>query len=488
MPWLSHPPSSADSSPLDDTEVLERIALSGTSLSYVVPLRDGALGTTPLSHERPMIHLLKHDARPVTVAAIKLVSALARSVLRHRARSSSTEGREILIYLIISAIEAQLLISFLPLWLLTPGAVFLPWICLQLFIIWLLLNQINGAGHILTRAPDRQDDEEEPTSDRDKRLCWIVVGGMDITHERMRRSTLPRLATLFAHDINVLLPYRLGFPLEIIVLLIRRSLHIPTATSTTLYGLVRTNLLRPHITGVRVLAHNTGALDTAWMVSRLYADLPSQKVHGKLEVFTFGAASVEMTTPLSNTGESHDAKDARAPAITHFAFESDPFATIGVLLGIRQRLEGRYTGGLFVIGTDASQRYRWTLDDYLEALFPGGDPRAGVLGQTCRIDRETSEMRELAALAQSVSNVQLRMQKGSKRLSWTALGAVASKTPDGGHFQDASMDGALSLEETRRLGKVLQGMKGYRHNSLAAAVRGPYRLSADETAPVFEGL
>ncbi|RYP78706.1 hypothetical protein DL771_000373 [Monosporascus sp. 5C6A] len=99
---------------------------------------------------------------------------------------------------------------------------------------------------------------------------------------------------------------------------------------------------------------------------------------------------------------------------------------------------------------------RWTLDDYIDTLLPNGDPRAGILGQTCKINRETSEMRELAALVQSVNDVQLRMRKGSKRLSWSALGAVANKALDGGRSRDDSIMSAFSLGEVQQRGKALQ--------------------------------
>ena len=491
MPWLSYSPSPTESSSRNETTAPERDALVGASLSFVLPLRDSALGTTPLVHERPALHLLKQDARQVAAAVPRVLSALLSSPLRRQTRPSWMEMREILIYFIVSVVEAVLLVSILPLWLFTPGLVLLPWVCLQLGLIWLLLQKLNGTYQSLTRVSDAKGGEAE-TNERNERLFWIVVGGMDVTYDHMRRSTLPTLAKLFDHDMHSVFPYRLGFPLEIVAFFLRRSLQIPTSTSTTLYGLVRANLLRPHIDGVRILAHNTGALDTAWVLSRLCADLPNRTVLDKLEVFTFGAACTEMTTPLGVIHENEKVMELHQqslahPAITHFAFENDPFASIGVLPGIRQTLEGRYAGGLFTIGAGESRQCRWTMEDYVEALFPGGDPRSGVLGQTCRIDRETSEMRELAALAQSVNDVQLRMRKGTKRLSWTALGAVANNTSDGSGSHIAGVNGTLSLEETRRLGKTLQGMKGYENNPLAAAVRGTHKLSSDEAISVCKG-
>ncbi|RYP49626.1 hypothetical protein DL769_011055 [Monosporascus sp. CRB-8-3] len=88
-------------------------------------------------------------------------------------------------------------------------------------------------------------------------------------------------------------------------------------------------------------------------------------------------------------------------------------------------------------------------------------------------------MRELAALVQSVNDVQLRMRKGPKKLSWTAQGAVANKALDGGRSRDGTIVGAFSLEEVGRRGKALQGMRGFENNPLAVAVRGPHRLLPD---------
>ena len=487
MPWLSRPSSPTASPKLEDVGAPKDDGVSRMSLSFTLPLRDKALGTTPLTHQRPAIHLLKHDLRHVSTAVPQVVSAFTSSLLQQQKCLSWGETRELLIYILVSAIEAQLLISILPLWLLTPGVFFLPWVCLQGVLIWLVLRRLNGTEQILTSATHVADGEE---SDVDGNFFWIVVGGIDISHARMRRSTLPNLANLLGQDMHTILPYRLGLPFEIISLYLRRNLQIPTSTSTTLYDLVRTNLLKPHVDGVRVLAHNTGALDTAWVLSQLCADLPSHVLSEKLQVFTFGATGVDMTASLGTLAPRDDLEKSQGqrlayPAVTHFAFESDPFASIGVLPGIRQRLEGRYIGGLYSIGSGGigTSRRRWTLDEYIDALFPGGDPRAGVLGQECTIDRKTSEIREMVALEQSINGVQLRMRKGrKKRLSWTALGAVASKTPDGGGSSRGSDDmaGAFALEEVRQRGIAIQGIRGYQNNALAAAVRGPHRLSPEE--------
>ncbi|RYP35924.1 hypothetical protein DL767_003613 [Monosporascus sp. MG133] len=455
--------------------------MDGISLSFTLPLRDSALGTTPLTHQRPALHLLKKDACHVATAVPQMLSAIVGSVWRQRTSLSWRENREILIYVLVSAIEVQLLVLILPLWLFTPGIVCVPWVCLHVMLIWLLLRRLNGTEQVFTSATGAPSTEEAETEED---FFWIVIGGIDVTHERIRRTTLPNLAKLFGRDMHAVLPYRLGLPFEIILLYIRRNIQFSTSTSTILYDLIRVNLLRQKTSGVRVLVHNTGALDMALVLSRLYADLPGTKILKKLEVFTFGAASAEMTAPPEIAAQDDNLEGNRRrnlwyPNVTHFAFENDPFPGIGVYLGIRQRLEGRFIGSLFSMGRSDIRPRRWTLDDYIDTLFPNGDPRAGILGQTCKINREASEMRELAALVQSVNDVQLRMRKGSKRLSWTALGAVANKALDGGRSRDDHLAGAFSLDEVRRRGKALQGMRGFENNTLAAAVRGPHRLLPD---------
>ncbi|RYP93315.1 hypothetical protein DL770_000504 [Monosporascus sp. CRB-9-2] len=348
-------------------------------------------------------------------------------------------------------------------------------------LTWLLLSRLNGTEQVFTSTTSMPSTEEAETEEDSS---WIIVVGINLTHERIRRTTVPNLAKLFGRDVYAVLPYRLGLPFEIILLYIRRNLQFSTSTSTILYDLIRVNLLRQKTSGVRVLVHNTGAVDMALVLSRLYADLPGTKILKKLEVFTFGASSAEMTASpeiaaQDDNLEGNRRRNVSYPNVTHFAFENDPFPAIGVYLGIHQRLEGRFIGSLFSMGCSGIRPRRWTLNDYMDTLFPNGDPRADILGQTCKINREASEMRELAALVQSVNDVQLRMQKGSKRLSWTALGAVAHKAFDGSRSCDDNIAGAFSLEEVRRRGKALRGMRGFENNPLAAAVRGPHRLLPD---------
>ncbi|KAI1775990.1 hypothetical protein F4818DRAFT_441264 [Hypoxylon cercidicola] len=436
------------------------------ALSRTLALTDAASGTTPLSHQQTTISLLRADIRLLIAAIPRILMAVTGQVTQ---TASWAELREMVLYLMVSLIELQLFISLSLLWLVVPGVALLPWLGLQAASVWIILRYINSPNQPFVFTADRLT--SDALDDELPRLDWFVVGGL-VNNARMRRTVLPRLARIFGDDMNTFPYYRLGFAFDIALILLQRNLHIPTTRSVGLYNSVRASLLKLETSGVRIIAHNTGALDVSWLLSRLCADLPAGSRLSKLQVFTFGAASVEMALPLGkNYPKSEASSRLLYPNVTHFAFTDDPMAQIGVLYGIRQRLEGRFVGSLYTIHITPfapPRGYHYTLEDYLDTLLPDGNPRTGILGQVCRIDRELSEMRELAALVQSVTNEHLRT-RDIKRRSWTALGMAVDERHD-------DMAGPLSLEDISRKARSIDGLRGYEDNMLAEAVRNKYRL------------
>ncbi|XXG95359.1 hypothetical protein Hte_001621 [Hypoxylon texense] len=437
------------------------------ALSRTLALTDAASGTTPLTHQQTTISLLRADVRLLVGAIPRILVAGTRRVPQ---TTSWAERRETVLYLVASLTELQLLVSLCLLWLVVPGVVLLPWTGLQAAFVWAVLGCLNSRNRpfvftVARSASDRRDDELQ-------RLDWYVVGGL-ANNSQMRRTVLPRLARTFGDDMHTFPSYRLGFVLDIALVLLQRNLHIPTTRSIELYNSVRASLLKPETGGVRIIAHNTGALDVSWLLSRLCADLPAGSRLSKLQVFTFGAASPEVTLPLGKANPQSDGDSSLLyPDVTHFAFTDDPMAQIGVLYGVRQRLEGRFVGNLYTIHPAAPsppRNYHYTLEEYLDTLLPEGNPRTGVLGQVCKIDRELIEMRELAALVQSVTNEHLRT-RDIKRRSWTTLGMGADKRD----HDDTTTP--LSLEGISRKARSLDGLRGYEDNLLAKAVRNKYRL------------
>ncbi|KAI1758589.1 hypothetical protein GGR53DRAFT_516596 [Hypoxylon sp. FL1150] len=316
------------------------------ALSRTIALTDALSGTTPLSRQHTTVSLLKTDIRLLAAAIPRILVTVIR---RAPQTTSWVEWRETVLYFIVSLVELQLLIS-LCLWLVVPGIALLPWLGLQVASVWGILLCVNSRSQPFVSRADRLT-RNDATDDKLESCDWFVVGGL-VNNERMRHTVLPRLARIFGDDMHAFPPYRLGFPLDIVLMLLQRNLHMATARSVSLYSSVRTSILNPKINHVRIIAHNTGALDISWLLSHLCADIPAGSQLNKLQVFTFGAASTEMTLPL---GKDHSQSDGSSkllyPDVTHYAFTDDPIAKIGVLLGVRQRLDGRFVGDLWYIFT-----------------------------------------------------------------------------------------------------------------------------------------
>jgi hypothetical protein len=111
--------------------------------------------------------------------------------------------------------------------------------------------------------------------------------------------------------------------------------------------------------------------------------------------------------------------------IEHFAMVNDPFAKTGVLQSVRQNMDSRFCGGVFIINNSNENRMQTSpafraghralpaysglrVEEYLTALFPAqmasatGDNNkaksggSSVLDSVLAIDRDCVEKREIA--------------------------------------------------------------------------------------------
>lgn len=296
---------------------------------------------------------------------------------------------------------------------------------------------------------------------------------------------------------------------------------MPTQSSRLLHTQLRMSLLDSSVQRVVLLSHNSGSVTASQVIAQLCADLPDTKL-GKLEVYTFGAASAEFVAPLGEMAEprqtSGDEQQDRpsrpaartVPHFEHFAFEDDVFAQIGILGSLREDLDGRFCGGVFVIDGQGLRRAQsrtppslsasggrplradtrlsgLSMDDYMAALFPtaqaaGGAAVVSALDSIMGIDRDLAEKRELAAIA----NYQALLPPSSaaspptakvpSRRSWTYLGATAGAAVHGvGH---GGYHGLKGLEMVRQ---GCRGCNGHRGAEVSWLVR--YVAVGDELDP-----
>lgn len=330
----------------------------------------------------------------------------------------------------------------------------------------------------------------------------------------MAQSTLPMLSKLFNRTIMSICAPTYGLPFDMLVLILQRSFPtmMPSPMTNAMYAQIRASLLDRSVSRTVILAHNNGAICASRILRQLYADVSPDKM-SKLEIHTFGAAANDFVTPLGGTvaaavadskklagqQQMHAAgvMESREPHIEHFAFVNDPLARMGVLRSVREDLEGRFCGGVFVLNCPGSlhhgeemtnknkaPRPMMSMMDYMSCLFPqqqqeqnnnnaSGNMTMGqcrsILDCMMNIDRDTAEKREFAAMAnQNNSN---SSERRTKRLSWTGLGATANG-------MKGSMDGVVGLEMARMGCRECEGHRARDVSRLAKYVSFPSRYSA----------
>lgn len=114
------------------------------------------------------------------------------------------------------------------------------------------------------------------------------------------------------------------------------------------------------------MSHGTGGIIISVVLDRLYADLPSGKdCLGKIEIYTFGNAAGWMNNPNRKLGNTFSARDGigningivrrdeeikkTISHIEHYANENDILARWGILHNVREVLDNRYAGRVFIL-------------------------------------------------------------------------------------------------------------------------------------------
>ncbi|TLD04251.1 uncharacterized protein PgNI_12018 [Pyricularia grisea] len=385
MPWLSPLHSPAESPRIHTLTT----PASPSPITYIPPLIDGACGTVPRAQKQSLSQSLSSDA----FSLVKLLPELAFSAWEglftndgaaigdENAGSQWGRVADLVLQLAVSAVELNILFFATPMWLFLPGLFFAGWLLPMLCVVWGIARLLNTREPIycqprpaqpesVGRAPRSSIWSTHNSEGEDER--WFFVSGMSLSPRTTKNTTLPLLARLFNRPITALLTRTYGVPLDLLLLPLARAMPA-LSPDTILYNTIRSALQDNKANKVVVLAHNTGAIQTSRVLSHLCADLPADKL-SKLEVYTFGAAAAEFVLPLGDGRGAAESSGATTPAllspgtgphataaaseaiarrpgphIEHFAHARDPFARIGVLRSVREDLDGRFCGGVFVV-------------------------------------------------------------------------------------------------------------------------------------------
>jgi hypothetical protein len=288
-----------------------------------------------------------------------------------------------------------------------------------------------------------------------------------------------------------------GVVFDMMAMMLQRCIQMPSQTRRNLYSQMRCALLDDSMHRCVILCHNDSAVIASQAVAQLCADLPAEKLR-KLEVYTFGAAASEFMMPLGDTNMESDLahqtgdqlNEHHGIHVEHFAMASDPFAQMGVLQSVRQNMERRFCGSVFIMNDNnptnqkTGRRTMSTyaglmMEQYLMALFPAqmmpdgpGVLRSSVLDSVMTIDRDCAEKREIAAMSNYHAASQAK--KGGKRLSWTGLATMAGQ-------RNGMNAGMVALEMARKGCKNCVGHKGAEISWLVRYVAVEGNQAADGT-------
>ncbi|KAK4206166.1 hypothetical protein QBC37DRAFT_329280 [Rhypophila decipiens] len=476
--------------------------MSSSPMTYIPPLCDGACGTTPRS-QMPMMELMMQDM----MTMLRMMPTVCWTMVMQRRHMSWADMAHMGMQIMLACMEMCMMVCALPMYMMLPGAMFTMWMGVCCMVCMAMCWMLNGKEMMHQCVVGSKSWMMGQESDDEK---WVFMGGMGMSSRHCHGTTLPILSKLFSRAMTCICMPTYGMPMDMLMMMLQRCMPLSTQAKRTLYAQMRCALLDDTMKRCVVLCHNHSAVVVSQVISQLCCDIPDEKLC-KLEIYTFGSAAAEFMMPMGesslesemphhmNMSSMHsmdrDSDSDMMPTrkgvhIEHFAMANDPFAQMGVLKTVRNNMDGRYCGGVFVMNdmssmmnnpamsmTSQQMSQNMTMfssgimmEDYLLSMFPAqllppsddsGVPRStmngGMLDCTMMIDRDCGSKREIAAMG-SYYAASGHKKTGNKRRSWTGLATMAGMEKEMmRNGMGAGMDG---LEMVRKVCKDCDKHRG----------------------------
>ncbi|KAM7201565.1 hypothetical protein V8F20_004793 [Naviculisporaceae sp. PSN 640] len=480
---------------------------SSSPMTYIPPLCDGACGTTPRS-QMPMMELMMQDM----MTMVRMMPTICWAMVMQRRHMSWADMGHMMLQIMLACMEMCMMVCAVPMYMMLPGAMFALWMgvcCMMCMAMCWMLNGKEMMHQCVVGSKSWMMGQE---SDDEK---WMFMGGMGMSSRHCHSTTLPILSKLFSRAMTCICMPTYGMPMDMLMMMLQRCMPISTQAKRTLYAQMRCALLDDSMKRCVVLCHNHSAVVVSQVLAQLCCDIPADKLC-KLEIYTFGSAAAEFMMPMgesnmesemphhmhmdmnnmngTNMDSDSDMMTMRTGIhIEHFAMANDPFAQMGVLKSVRNNMDSRYCGGVFIMNDMSSMMNNHTMssmsmasqqvsqnmtmfssgimmEDYLLSMFPAqllpptdnaGMPRnmtGGMMDCAMMIDRDCASKREIAAMGSYyAASGHKKMGMGNRRRSWTGLATMAGMEKDMKNGMSAGMDG---LEMVRKMCKDCDKHRG----------------------------
>ena len=152
--------------------------------------------------------------------------------------------------------------------------------------------------------------------------------------------------------------------------LVQRAVTYHDFGTRLTYAYVKAMLVDPTVTKVVLIGHSQGGIIISQAIDDLLSQLPA-KTMSKLEVYTFGSAASHFSNPsvvlrsspsANQSPEQQSLKESRSetyladaskgnhiiPHMEHYANEFDLVPRWGVLHSVKDVLDTRYAGSIFI--------------------------------------------------------------------------------------------------------------------------------------------
>lgn len=447
MPWLSSPDSNgSNGSPnISPGQNNHKHPVKSRNVAFIPAQIDGLCGTSPSHNSQTPMQLLMADLR-ILMQNIRCIPSMTRTMCSPKVLQNSlgaTAGvRDVIIHCSLAIMQVCMVFLALPMFVLLPGFIYTACMTMCWAIMALMLQPLKGS-RIVTSSRDCLPAMREDFSDE----RWIFVNSVACSH---RTLTLHcnRLSRTFSRRVTGVHNASNGLIIDVFEALLQRAFSFPTPCTSALTSQLRDACLNSSVRKVIVMGHGTGGIAISQALDRLHADLPVD-VLSKLEIYTFGSAAAHLGNPALrmeplNNGSGNDStspgghsdkytrpngsiaspvktalgtlghriedRERVIPHIEHYALSSDIFARCGVLNAVKNKLDSRFCGRVFIIddakisassypSSMAGRRGGGFLFDehYLDLLFPELERNGEAMDQIVEVDIATAEKREFTA-------------------------------------------------------------------------------------------
>jgi hypothetical protein len=136
----------------------------------------------------------------------------------------------------------------------------------------------------------------------------MLTSKLIIYSHRSFQSHIESLSSIFGRPVTGIHNRTNGLVIDVLELLLLRSIPFALYVSITLYAQLRELLLNPSTRKVVIMLHRTGAAVLSSVLSKVHDDLPIDLL-SKLEIYTFGSVATYLSNYLlaqhPNINEHH---------------------------------------------------------------------------------------------------------------------------------------------------------------------------------------